>query len=378
MLKRIWHGLALALTLAAIVTGLLYFSWIRAQARALTVLATTGNVPVLAWLVKAVTDDPRVSEIVVAGEPTTLARPGHGSRWAAIVFLNGATNRGRLHPDVQRLARGLARVGYLVLVPELPGLRRYEFTEQTLRTAAAVALAAARRPDVKGGRVTLVGVSTGTTLALLLAEDPRLAGRVALVAGIAPFTDLKRVIELATTGYYPQDGRLVRYEAKDFLGLVVGRSVVAALPSPRDRRLLEDLLGLDEHAKDPLGALRGRSYPDLSQAGRAAVALLANRDPRRFEALFAGLPGPMRAALGRLSPVMRVAALDTPVELATAPHDKYFPVEESRAIERKAPHVRVTVTSTLHHAIPRLSLSEIGDLFRFDAFAVRVLRAASR
>ena len=46
------------------------------------------------------------------------------------------------------------------------------------------------------------------------------------------------------------------------------------------------------------------------------------------------------------------------------------------ALARVAPQVRVTVTPTLQHAIPRFSLHDVGGLFSFDAFLVRVLHAA--
>jgi hypothetical protein len=40
--------------------------------------------------------------------------------------------------------------------------------------------------------------------------------------------------------------------------------------------------------------------------------------------------------------------------------------------------VRLTVTSTLHHAVPSLSLSDIADLWRFDGWAVRSLHILRR
>lgn len=66
------------------------------------------------------------------------------------------------------------------------------------------------------------------------------------------------------------------------------------------------------------------------------------------------------------------------MEIASAPHDKYFPLGETHALARAAIHTRVhlTVTSTLHHAIPTLSLSDVTDLFRFDGWVVRFLHAA--
>jgi hypothetical protein len=64
-----------------------------------------------------------------------------------------------------------------------------------------------------------------------------------------------------------------------------------------------------------------------------------------------------------------------PVELATSPHDDYFPVSESRSLARRSKHVHVTVTETLSHAIPEPSLDSLGDLLRFDGWAARSLRA---
>jgi hypothetical protein len=83
-------------------------------------------------------------------------------------------------------------------------------------------------------------------------------------------------------------------------------------------------------------------------------------------------------AARRLSPVSHLVRLDAPVLLATSPNDKYFPVAESRRLASRSDHVRVTVTSSLSHAIPELSLGGIGDAFAFNGFVVRGLRAFRR
>jgi hypothetical protein len=51
---------------------------------------------------KLVTAEPRLEEILVAGVPTALARPGRARPCAMLVFVNGVTAQGRRHPDVQR------------------------------------------------------------------------------------------------------------------------------------------------------------------------------------------------------------------------------------------------------------------------------------
>lgn len=369
----------LALLVAALVSGVVYRSWLDAQARATGVLAVTLKVPVLGWATRVVTDTPRAKDTVVAGVPTMVVRPGGGTRWPTIVFLNGVTARGRHHPDVQRLARGLARVGFLVLVPDPPGLARGEITEQTLAATVAVVRAAADRPDARGGRVGLIGVSVGGSLALLAAEDASLARRITIVAGIAPYSDLANTVRLATTGYTLENGRLLPYAAESFLPLVIARSLVGALPSSSDRSaLLAQMLRLPDDAPNSLALFRRLRPERLDPSARALVELLANRDPSRFDRLYAALSPVLRASVERLSPLAGAARLRAPVEIASAPHDKYFPLGETRALARAArdTHVRLTVTSTLHHAIPSLSLSDIADLFRFDGWVVRMLLAA--
>jgi pimeloyl-ACP methyl ester carboxylesterase len=347
-LGRFRAALALVLV-AALVSVLVYRSWVDAQARAAAVLAVTLKVPALGWTTRVLTAEPRSAERLVAGVPTTVVRPGRGSRWPTLVFVNGVTARGRKHPDVARLARALARVGFLVLVPDPPGLARGEITERTAAATLAVARASASRPDARGGRVGLLGVSVGGSLALLAAEDPSLAGRVDVVAGIAPYSDLVNALRLATTGYTLEEGRLVPYAAKSFLPLILARSLVAALPPSRERSALRtELLRLPDDAPHPLALFRRLRPADVDPTVRPLVELLANRDPRRFDRLYAALPPALRAGVARLSPLGDAARLRAPVEIASAPHDKYFPLGETRALAEAArrTEVRLTVTSS--------------------------------
>jgi pimeloyl-ACP methyl ester carboxylesterase len=348
-------------------------SWPAAQVQAAGVLSITERTPVLAWAVRIVTDKPRVEEALVGGESSTVVRPGSGDGpWPAIVFVNGATRAGRHHPKVQRLARGLARAGFLVVVPDLPGLRLGEITPETTDATVRVVEATAGRPDAHGGRVGLYGVSVGASLALLAAERPTLGSRVTVVGGEAPWTDLARIVRLATTGWY--DGR--RYTTNPYASLAIGRSLAAGLPAGSGHsRLIRRLERVSDDDPEPLAGLRAGDYRG---GARALVRLLLNRDPGRFERLYARLPTGVRRSVAALSPLVQARRLRAPVELATAPHDEYFPPAESRALALAAPRVHVTVTATLDHAVPRPSIRDLRDLFRFDGFVVRFLHLARR
>jgi len=365
------------LLVAGLVAALVFRSWLGAQTRAVIVLSRTSNAPVLSWLVGAMTDEPRAEETTIAGQPAILVRPGEGRSWPAVVFVNGVTRRGRHHPDVERLASALARAGYIVAVPDPPGLREGSLTLRTLAATTAVVRAVAERPDVRGGRVALLGVSVGASLALLAAEQPSVAGRVREVAGIAPYTDLVQVVRLSTTGVYLEHGQRKRYRTKPFAALVVARSLVAALRRGRDRSLLlARLQAVPDDARDPLAALGTLHESRLRPPARALVRLLMNRDPAHFDPLYAALPRRVRQAASLLSPITGAARLQVRVLIASAPHDKYFPPDETRVLAHRAPHIALTITPTLQHAIPHLSIGDLAGVLRFDAFLVRALHAA--
>jgi dienelactone hydrolase len=307
---------------------------------------------------------------------TTIVRPSTPPPWPAVLFANGATPDGRAHPGVRRLGLALAHSGYLVFIPDLPGIATGEMSLRTLAAAVDCATRAADSAETEGGRVGLVGVSVGGTLALLAAAAPDLAARISVVACVAPFTDLEKVMMLATTGAYPASGGHVAYAVPSSLPVGLARSLVAILsPTPDVRALRRVVDRLDATSADPLSPLRETPCRSLGPAAAAAQELLINRDPGRFPHLYAELPESVRQAAVSLSPLRAAAKLLAPIEIATAPRDRYFPVAESLALASEARNVRVTVTAALAHAVPTMSLRSIGGVARLHGFFVRSLAA---
>ena len=282
-----------------------------------------------------------------------------------------------MHPHVQDLARGLARAGYLVVVPDLPGLGSDEITGETVSSTLEAARATADRPDTRDGQVGLIGVSTGASLALLAAESPDVRERVSVVAGIAPYTDIRTVLSIATTGHYWDGGRYVSYETDPFLSYVIAKSLLAALPSGEERdELRAEMEKVDRLDPEPLAGLRDRPIEDLSSEAMSVVELLANTDPERFDELYSALPPEIRAGMEKLSPLAGDERISAPVELASGDRDKYFPVSESFAIDRIAADYRVTVSEAIDHS--EVGFSDIPAFLRLDGFVVRSLREARR
>jgi pimeloyl-ACP methyl ester carboxylesterase len=288
--------------------------------RALIVVAIVLELPVLARIARMSTPAPRERELDVPDAPASVFVPGRGQAHPTLLLMNGATPQGRRHPMIRRLAGALARAGFRVVVPDVYGVDRGEISD---RAVAATLAVAGETP----GPIAFVGISVGTTLALLAAEDPSLAGRVSVVAGTTGYVDLPDLIRIATTE---------RFESAPFLFTCVDCSVRACAP------------------------------------GGAVDALLANRDPSRFTQLYARLPSEVVTAIERLSPVHGAERLRAPVYLLADPRDKYFPLEHIARL----PCADVTTTGLLQHADVGFSLRDLPDLVRLGALVVRTLRAA--
>jgi pimeloyl-ACP methyl ester carboxylesterase len=236
---------------------------------------------------------------------------------------------------------------------------------------------AADSPECLDGRLGLVGVSVGGTLALLVASAPELTSRVSVVSCIAPYTDLRKVMFLATTGIYPGARGLERYTVPSSLLVGLARSIVSILPPTADALALRAMTS-EIGASGNGGPMSLRTQPStpFSPPVAAVHDLLSNRDPLRFNDLYAALPAGVRETVDLLSPLRVATRLQAPIEIATAPRDKYFPLGESIALQEAAPNVRVTVTPSLAHAVPKLGLTRLGGVGRLHAFFVRSLSAA--
>jgi pimeloyl-ACP methyl ester carboxylesterase len=344
--------------------------------RALILIALVLDLRRLGRLVRAMTREPVVEVVDHDGVEVEIVRPGSGGPWPAWVFINGAHPERRREPVVTQLSRGLARGGYIVFVPDIPGLGEGTITTRTLDAAFAVTAAAADHPDVRRGRVALIGASTGAGLALLVAGHEDLADRVSAVAAVAPFADLERMICLATTRAYAENGAFVAYEVTPLHRRVVARSLAATISDRADReRLLGALARSEEDEEaDPIELLPR----DVQTAeARAVVALLTNEEPERFAESYGGLGPEALELLARLSPLSACPGVRAPVEIVVPPSDMYFPLGEARALAAALPTAHLTVTATLDHTRPMLSLAHLRSLLRFDRFVVRGLRAAA-
>jgi pimeloyl-ACP methyl ester carboxylesterase len=309
--------------------------------RVLVLIVNVLDVPILRVIVRALTRPPVVEIVQSAGGPLEIVRPSGSGPWPAWVFVNGAHPERRREPVVKRLTEGLARAGYLVVVPDPPGLADETVTGDTLNGATAAVRAATELTDARDGRVALLGVSTGAGLALLVAAEPDLQNRISVVAAAVPYANLERILCLATTCSYAENGEVAVFPESELLSRVARRSLIAVAGGEADEEVAQ---------------------------------LLANRTFEAFPELYARLPERVRECVTRLSPLSVASQVSARVEIVVPPRDEYFPRSEALVLAEALPDARLTVTGTLDHTRPA---ARFGGLLRFLGFVWRGLARAA-
>lgn len=204
----------------------------------------------------ALTAAPRREALAVAGVEVDRYAPGFG-RGRGLVLVHGATPEGKDDPRLREAAELLARSGFDVAVPTVPGLTRGRLRADDVGVVVRT-LAARPEPAV------VLAVSVGSGPALLAATDPRVRGRVSAVVSLGGYASALEVLRFWLTGEYEYGE--IRGRVRHDPALV--RAFVAAnadLLDPAERADLES--GEPERAARALGRLpaeRGRYLDALS------------------------------------------------------------------------------------------------------------------
>src|SRR5207302_3854482 len=116
-----------------------------------------------------------------------------------LLLVPGLAPAGKDDPRLARAARLLARAGFEVVVPTLPGLTRGRLRPDD---AAPVVAALATRP----GPWAMVSVSIGAAPAFAAAADPRVRDRVGVLLALGPHASAAATLRFWLTGAFEFGG----------------------------------------------------------------------------------------------------------------------------------------------------------------------------
>jgi len=311
---------------------------------------------------------PRVDRtLVVDGQEfaVDIYDPGGFGARAGIVLANGIEPAGRRYEPLVELAETLARVGIVVVVPDLVSYGEYRLEPGDVGRLRESYRYLLDEVAVDPERSGFLGFSAGGSLTLIAAADSRIAPEVEFLALVGPYSDLRRVVSFAITGAYPRGRGFTRYDTEILVWQVTRNTVLSRLVDERERAVLARIFGGTSPA--PVRSAL-EEYPDLvlSDDGRAIYELFTNRDPGAVAGLVARLPVGSRDLLAALSPSSVAPSLAARLLLMHESGDPYFPVYESAELVASLPgQASLISTALIEHAVLRTPPATPGNIVGF-------------
>ncbi|HYD08232.1 MAG TPA: hypothetical protein VEC60_21030 [Reyranella sp.] len=326
-----WIGGALLLAVAALFVLGRPIAWTQAALIIWDIAA--GGKPTL-W--QAVTDRPREYPAKWADGEGDVYAPGGRVR-AAMVLVPGAAVLGRDEPRLQALARSFARSGFMVLVPELPEVRRLALSKADAdRVASALRQLRQWQPTLPIG-VAAVSYAVAPAVIAALETDP------AFIVGIGGYHDSEAAIRFVTTGTFRPlgDARQFQMPPNAYGRWAVLLANAGRLDDPNDARLLETIA--TTRWRNP-GADIGELAAGLGRDGKAVLALVENRDPDVVTWLISELPEKVKREIDALSLALYdLGKLHGHLILVHGRGDPLVPYSESQALAAAASKARVSL-----------------------------------
>ena len=291
--------------------------------------------------------------------PAALGACAENCPRATLIAVPGAVPRASDDPRFTAFAASLARAGFAVLAPRMPGFRQLRVRPADVREIADAFAYAAGRPELAPeGRAGLFAFSYSVGPAVLAALEPDIHARVRFLVALGGYHDLPRAMRYFTTGWYEHEGRWHYLQPDDTGRMVLAYASLDYLPAERDGELFGAMVALRE--RDPAADLTPLAT-QLSPAGQAVYTLAMNPDPARFPQLLAALPKALRADLERLDLARRdLAPLKARLLLVHGRNDNLIPWPESLSLAAAAPKGQAHVF-LIHRVLGHVDLS-ISDL----------------
>ena len=286
--------------------------------------------------------------IMIGGEDRAadLYRPPQGAR-AGIVLVPGVAARGRRDTRVVAIANTLARLEFTVLVPDMPGVRRYRMRSSDVRDVADTFAWLVSRPALAPrGHIGIAGFSYGAGPVLLAALQPEIRDRVHFVLAVGGYYSLENVVSYLTTGYIRADpakgeaaSETARLSPHPYSETTFIRSNLDLLERPVDRGFFRDyaeyISGNRNVEDEPVPA-------SLAPDAQAFYDLLNNPLSAQVPVLLEALSPRMRTELEGIDPSAHdLSRLRADVILLHGRGDNLIPYTESVALAGALPESQV-------------------------------------
>ena len=303
---------------------------------------------------------------------------------AALILVNGVEPAGRKYRPLVDFADGLARSGFVVLVPDALDYSNYRVLPQDVGALVRGFEILSERESVDRDRIGFIGFSMGGSLAMVASADEAIADQVAMVVAVGAYYSLEAMIQAVTTNTVRAGGVNEPYMPDPHVWIVLRNTLLSQVANQADREMLFKLFSLSspELMREQGQALK---LEPIGDQGRRIHALLINRDPDSVGWLASQVREVMPGLFESISPRHHFKNLTVFVALLHDANDPYVPVQESIRAYRAlggSSHARLEMLDVMKHAeiapldssLPDLIGSYIPGMLRLFTFTYDSLR----
>jgi len=371
----------LIVTVAAL-TGV----FLRAHLQAVAVLREVAGQPV-PWAaremtVAVATEDRTLTIATPTGQEQIRARlyltQGSSSQGSAnapaMVIFHGVHHLGIDEPRLVGFARAMASCGIRVLTPELPGIKDYHVSQDSVE---AIGQSVRWFAGQTGGPVGVMGLSFAGGLALVADSEPQYHSTFKFIVAVGSQDSMQRVADYYLSGRDARpDGSVEVLPAHEYGPLVLEYENLDDFVAAADRDPVRALLRAHLYEDRPGEATATRLLTDAQR--QEARDLMDTKLPATRALIAASIARHTNEAPG-LSPQGRLAMLGTPVYLLHGAADNIIPAAETlwMASELRPRDLEATLVSPV---LSHLDLDEAKpgamDQWRLVHFFARVIYAA--
>lgn len=276
------------------------------------------------------TPSPSLEKLEISGGGKRIAAdlyfiPDEKKR-AAILLTHGIIEDGKDDPRLVRFAQSLARAGFVVLVPELRGMKSFRILFSDVDDIAASFRFLAFSRHVDKTKMGLMGFSYGAGPTFMAAADPSIRGQVKFLVSFGGYYDPINVIRFITTGHYEYGEEKGFLRPEPYGKFIFFMNNLDYVQDERDRRLLREIFTKEgEKKRSEAVLLAGR----LTATGRKLYELLTNEDPGRVDDLMKGVDPRVREYIEKLSLAPLLSSIGAYFLIGHGSTDPLIPYTES-------------------------------------------------
>ena len=250
---------------------------------------------------------------------------------AGIVLIPGVAEAGRGDTRLAAFAKTLARNRFIVLVPDIPSLRKLKVrAEDRLTISDAVTHLVSRPEFPEGAQIGIGAFSYAVGPALLAAMEPTVREKVHFILGVGGYYDLENVITFFTTGYFQHQNEWQYLEPNEYGKWVFVISNVDRLSDPNDQNIFLDIA--KQKIENPDTQI-DNLVANLTDEANSILNLLQNNNYEEAPKLLTKIPTAIRNDLDALNISNKdITRLKAKLILLHGTDDSIIPFTESIAL----------------------------------------------